>query len=120
MSQPTQQTEDILYRTIPYSIKKANTFFSRLKGLMFRRKPLNLEGLWILPCNSIHMCFMFFPIDIVFLDKDYKVIKMVKSLKPWRIVAPVPKAYSVLELPLGTIDFFRLKEGQFILNCKMK
>ncbi|MFC4321745.1 DUF192 domain-containing protein [Litchfieldia salsa] len=114
MSQTRLDSESFIYRTIPYSIRKASTFFSRLKGLMFRINPLNQEGLWILPCNSIHMCFMFFPIDVIFLDKEYKVVKLVRGLKPWRIVSPVSGAHSVLELPVGTIDYFQISEGQYI------
>ena len=105
-----------LYRTIPYSIKKADTFIPRLKGLMFRKEPLKEEGLWIVPCNSIHMCFMNFPIDAVFLDQHQRIIKLVRNLKPWQIVTPVKHAHSVLELPSGSIDGLKLVEQQIIEN----
>ncbi|WJV30890.1 DUF192 domain-containing protein [Rossellomorea sp. AcN35-11] len=72
---------DTLYRTIPYPLKRADRFSSRWRGLMFRRKPLTEEGLWIIPCNSIHMFFMNFPIDVLFLDHDLKVIKLVPNLQ---------------------------------------
>lgn len=103
-----------LVRTIPYSIKLADSFFARLKGLMFRKDQLVDEGLWIFPCNSIHMCFMNFAIDAVFLNKDGYIVKLVGDLKPWRIVKPVKNAYSVIELPAGTITKLGLKNGEKI------
>jgi uncharacterized membrane protein (UPF0127 family) len=99
---------------IPFSIKKADTFSTRLKGLMFRKQPLYKEGLWIIPCNSIHMCFMFFPIDAVFLDKQMRVVHLVHNLQPWRLVTPVSGAYSVIELPAGMIRKMQLAIGQII------
>jgi uncharacterized membrane protein (UPF0127 family) len=104
-------------KTIPFSIKSADSFFKRLKGLMFRKGPLFNEGLWITPCNSIHMCFMYFAIDAVFLTKEGKIVKLIESLRPWRMVMPVKEAFSVVELPAGTIEQFHLKEGErLILN----
>ncbi|MGG2025710.1 DUF192 domain-containing protein [Gottfriedia sp. S16(2024)] len=100
--------------TIPYTIKKADTFATRLKGLMFRKKPLDQEGLWIIPCNSIHMCFMNFPIDVVFLNKNKQIVKLINNLQPWKFVAPVTDAYSVLELPVGVIEKFKLEVGQIL------
>jgi uncharacterized protein len=110
-----EHPERTLYRTIPYTIQIADTFSTRLKGLMFRKNPLNKQGLWIVPCNSIHMCFMHFPIDAVFLDHQNKILKLVKSLKPWQIVPSVKQAHSVLELPSGSIDVLQLKEQQIIV-----
>jgi uncharacterized protein len=97
---------------MPFSIKKADTFSTRLKGLMFRKKPLENEGLWISPCNSIHMCFMHFPIDAVFIDKQNNIVHLVENLQPWRMVMPVKGAHSVIELPAGTIQNLNLKNGQ--------
>jgi uncharacterized membrane protein (UPF0127 family) len=102
-------------KTIPIPIIPADSFFKRLKGLMFQKEPLHEEGLWIKPCNSIHMCFMNFSIDAVFLDKNGQIIKTVEGLKPWRLVKPVKYAYSVLELPLGTIAEYELKTGELII-----
>lgn len=106
-------------KSLPYSIKIANTFSTRLIGLMFRKTPLNKEGLWITPCNSIHMFFMNFPIDAVFLDKKERIVKLVPDLKPWKFVKPVAQAHSVVELPAGTIVEFALQEGDFLsINIK--
>lgn len=100
--------------SFPFSIKKADTFASRLKGLMFRKKPLVQEGLWIIPCNSIHMFFMHFPIDAVFLDKQERIVHLVKDLQPWRFVSPIKGAHSVVELPAGTIVQMNLTVGNHL------
>ncbi|MCZ8537261.1 DUF192 domain-containing protein [Paenisporosarcina quisquiliarum] len=84
-------------------ITHATNFESRLKGLLFQKKAITKEGLLLTPCNSVHMFFMRFPIDVVFLNQTNKVVKVVSDLKPWRIVPPVSGAHSALELPVGTI-----------------
>ncbi|WP_280770409.1 DUF192 domain-containing protein [Salipaludibacillus daqingensis] len=94
------------------TVKKADTFATRLKGLMFRRKPIENEALWIKPCNSIHTCFMNFPIDVLFLDKNERIVHMIENLKPWRFVPPVAHSKSVLELPKGTIQQEGLQKGE--------
>lgn len=80
----------------------ADTFLSRMKGLMFKKEIK--RGLWITPCNSIHTFFMRTKIDVLYLDAKGKIIKMTPSIKPWRIGPVVWKAKSVLELPAGTIQ----------------
>ena len=96
-------------------IKKYNTFFTRFRGLMFRRQPLENEGIWIIPCNSIHMFFMFISIDVVFIDKNLKVVKVFPKVNPWKVIPPVKGAHSVLELPVGTIEQLQLKSGDNIV-----
>jgi hypothetical protein len=61
------------------------------------------EGLWIEPCNSIHMFFMRFAIDAVFLDRDNRVKRVVRDLKPWRVSPIVFGARTVVELPAGSV-----------------
>jgi uncharacterized membrane protein (UPF0127 family) len=99
---------------IPYSIKSADSFLKRFIGLMFRKDPLHEEGLWIKPCNSIHMCFMNFGIDAVFLNQEGRIVKLVEELQPWKFVMPIHDAHSVIELPTGTIAKFNLKQGEMI------
>ena len=61
------------------------------------------EGLWIRPSNSIHMFFMRFAIDVVFLSRDMRAVRVTADLKPWKMAGPVWGAWSVLELPVGTL-----------------
>ena len=82
----------------------ANTFLTRLKGLMFRQKLPPATGLLLAPCNSVHMCFMRFAIDVVYLDKEHNIIKIVKDLKPWVGLSMCSKAWAVLEMTAGEAE----------------
>jgi uncharacterized membrane protein (UPF0127 family) len=79
----------------------AATPLRRLKGLLGRKRLDADEGLLIRPTSSIHMFFMRFPIDAVFLDRELVVQKVVPDLKPWH-VAFGRGAKSVVELRAGT------------------
>ncbi|MCF6137276.1 DUF192 domain-containing protein [Alkalihalobacillus berkeleyi] len=81
---------------------------------MFRKKPLENEALVIKPCNSIHMFFMFFPIDVIFINDEQRIIKSVSHLKPWRIVWPVKGATAAIELPVGTVQEYDLAHGEYL------
>lgn len=80
----------------------ASTFWSRLIGLLGRPSLPEGAGLLITPCDSIHTFGMRFPIDAVFLDRGYRVVRVVDRLKPFRVVLPVAGAISVIELPAET------------------
>lgn len=82
------------------NVEKADTFRARLVGLLGREGLAEEAGLWIVPCNSVHSLFMAFPIDIVYLDRGLRVLKVCR-LPPWRVAPWVPGAHSVLELPVG-------------------
>lgn len=90
----------------------AETFFNRLKGLLGKKGINGNEGLLIKDCNQIHMFFMKFPIDAVFLKSArrpsgssaspvkeiYKVVKIIRNIKPWRFSPYVFRADTVLEM----------------------
>jgi uncharacterized protein len=61
------------------------------------------EGLWIVPCSGVHTFFMKFDIDLVYVDRKHRVRKVVSQVRPWRM-SLCPLAYSVVELPAGTIE----------------
>lgn len=81
----------------------ADTFWSRLKGLLGRNTLPPGEALILQPCLSVHTCFMKFSIDIVFLDQQGRVVKLHENLPPWRFTPIVRNATTVVELPAGTI-----------------
>lgn len=83
-------------------IEVADTSFARMKGLMFQKEIKN--GLLIKPCNSVHTFFMKKSIDILYLNKQGKIIKMTPAMKPWRVGPIVFGAKSVIELPENTIQ----------------
>lgn len=93
----------------------AKTFFTRLKGLMFKQCLNDGEGLLLEPCNSIHSLFMRFSIDAVFISRENRVIHIIEDMKPWRCSAIIGKAAAVLELPAGTIAKTGIRKGD-ILN----
>lgn len=99
---------------IPFKIQIADSYFSRLKGLMFRKEPILNEGLLIVPCNAVHMFFMKFPIDVVLLNEQNQVVEIFHSLKPWRMTKPVKSAHSTLELPAGSIKQLEIKHGSIL------
>ena len=79
----------------------ADGIWSRFRGLMLRPPLEDGEALLIKPCNSVHMFFMRFPIDIVFVDKAGVVVKVISHLKPWRVALGGKGARNALELPAG-------------------
>ena len=61
-------------------------------------------GLVIEPCNSIHMFFMRYPLDVVFTDAEGRVLFMYRGIKPWRMGRIVRGAKRAIELPEGTLE----------------
>ena len=91
-------------KELSVDVKVADTLFTRMKGLLGKKELPQGEALWIKPCFSVHTFFMKFPIDIIFLSKNNHVIAVVKDLTPNRLTRLYPQAFSVLELPIGTIN----------------
>ena len=81
--------------------EKAETHWARLMGLMGRRALPEGGALLITPCSSVQTSLMRFAIDVVFLDRDGQVVKVVSGLKPYRAALGGRGAHSALELPAG-------------------
>jgi uncharacterized membrane protein (UPF0127 family) len=95
------------------SLEVAKSFIARGLGLMGRRGLPERGGMLIHGCNGIHMMFMRFPIDAVFMDKSGKVVKVYDRLPPWVGLVPlVWKADRVAELPAGTARRLSIKPGE--------
>jgi len=84
------------------SLEVAGDSAKRNKGLLGRESLLPGEGLWILPCEAVHTFWMRFSIDLVYLDRKKHIRKLVSDVPPWRMSGCLT-AYSVVELPAGTI-----------------
>lgn len=84
-------------------VERADTFWSRLCGLMFRKQLEAQTGLLLEPCPQIHTCFMRFAIDVIFLDQQNRVVAVLENLKPWRMSKFYTTARRTLELPGGTL-----------------
>ena len=79
-------------------VYKAETFFERLKGLMFVREEKAFI-LFLQNCNSIHTCFMKFPITIICLNEKMEVITTIKNIKPFSFILPVKNVKHIIEIP---------------------
>jgi uncharacterized membrane protein (UPF0127 family) len=93
--------------------------FGRMRGLLGREGLEPRSGMLIDRAGSVHMFFMRFPIDVVFLDRDRKVVRIVHGLHPWR-VAGARKAVAALELPMGAANEAGLEEGDVLVLEDMR
>lgn len=83
---------------------------SRRRGLLGRDNLEDRAALILAPCNAIHTCFMRFAIDAVFLDRNGRVVKTCRALRPWRIGLELG-AYATIEMPAGTVAQFNISRG---------
>lgn len=94
--------------------KLAKGFFERLIGLMFKKKLEHGNALIIPYCNWIHTFFMRFPIDVIYINEEYKIVDSIIALKPWNITSPRIKAQHVIELPNGSLSNIEIKKGVLV------
>jgi uncharacterized protein len=103
-------------------LETADGLWARFMGLMGRPSLPDDAGLW-LPGNGIHMMFMRFPIDAVFLgrpaagaDSERPVLSVHRGLRAWTGLVPLIRgADGVLELPVGTIDRTGTTVGDLVI-----
>ena len=84
------------------AVDVADTSAKRRTGLLKHNSLIPGQGLWIVPCEAIHTFGMNFPIDVAFLNKKRKVLK-VRQAMPRRRFSMCITAHSVLELPAGLL-----------------
>lgn len=96
--------------TIASDVILALTRAERRRGLL-GHDSLDLSAALVLsPCWSIHTMFMRFPIDVVFVGREGRAVRIVKELAPWRI-AVAPRAHAAIELAAGSINARDVKVG---------
>ena len=83
---------------------------SRRKGLLKQNSMAEGSALIIAPSNAIHTFFMRFAIDVAFVSKDGRVLKIRQAMPAWRLAASM-RAFAVVELPAGTLDRSDVKPG---------
>lgn len=88
--------------------------FARMRGLLGREGLEPGTGMLIDAAPSVHMFFMRFPIDVVFLDRDRTVVRVRHRLAPWR-VAGARHAVAALELPAGAAAEAGIQEGDVLV-----
>jgi len=87
-----------------------------MKGLLGRRSLSPDGGLWIEPCSSIHTWCMRFAIDAVFVDRQGRVIKIARHLRPWQMAFALG-ARAAVELADGSAERLFIRLGE-ILECR--
>ncbi|HET7169729.1 MAG TPA: DUF192 domain-containing protein [Candidatus Limnocylindrales bacterium] len=96
-------------RVLATELEVAGSLWAKFMGLMGRRSLASGSGLWLPESNGIHMMFMRFPIDAVFVGRDEGGSRVVLAVHPglraWTGLVPLVRgAHGVLELPVGTIE----------------
>jgi len=93
----------------------ARTFLARARGLLGLSFLGPGQGLVLIPCGSIHTFFMGFPINVAFLDRDGRVLRLIPNLGPGRLIPPVLQAHAVVELPAGTLAATGTQAGDLLV-----
>ena len=99
----TRVTNQTRGTTVAQSCRVAQSLKDRSVGLLGTAGLAAGHGLWIERSPSIHMFFMRYAIDAVFVDGDGRVVRVVENLRPWRMVAWARGARDCLELPAGSV-----------------
>ena len=95
-------------------IQIADTSLTRLFGLLGKRHLDTGSGLWIKPSSGVHTLGMMFPIDVIGLDLELRVVKLWSNLVPFRVTSVSTKIRSVIELPAGHIAECGIKMGDVL------
>ena len=95
-------------------VRVADTSLTRAVGLLGERALAPGDGLAIAPSQGVHTFGMFFPIDVVFLDGDWRVIAFRRAMRPFRLTRLYWRSSVVLELPAGTIEQTQTAVGDVV------
>ena len=93
----------------------ANTFLSRLVGLLGKQSLQNNAGLWIYPSSGVHTLGMKFIIDVIAVDKGMRIVELCSNLQPNRVAGLNRSCCSVLELPAGAIKRTQVALGDLLV-----
>jgi uncharacterized membrane protein (UPF0127 family) len=88
----------------------ADNFFSRLRGLIGYRPLEPGTALWIEPCQQVHTHFMRRPLQVLFVDREMQVVRVIHELGPWRMSPWVRSARAAVELAAGRAS--QVAEGE--------
>ena len=105
------QTWGIENTNIVLTVELADTAWKGFKGLMMRKEMPSGQALFLHKTNSIHMCFMCFSIDAVYVDKRKRIVKIVRNLPAWTGISACLKADSILEMKAGEAKRLGLAVG---------
>ncbi|HSY37247.1 MAG TPA: DUF192 domain-containing protein [Acidobacteriaceae bacterium] len=98
-------------------VTPADSIFMRLKGLIGRLNLRSDEGLWVIPSSGVHTWGVLFPLDLIYLDENYRVVYVTEHFPRFRVGPLRFHAASVLELPTHTIYSSQTQEGDQLVIC---
>jgi uncharacterized membrane protein (UPF0127 family) len=98
---------------VALNVGLATSRAARRRGLLGRDSLGATEGLLLTPCVAVHTAFMRFPIDVIFIDRNGRAVRVVRDVRPWRITASF-RAHSVIELAAGTAAATDIQVGDLL------
>ena len=98
------------HEVVASRVELAVTRRARRVGLLGRDRFDADAALVLAPCLAIHTAFMRFPIDVIFVDRRGRAVRVVQDLRPWR-VAVAPRAHAAIELAAGTLRRHEVRVG---------
>lgn len=110
MGRCSWKTHDILRH-----VERADSFYTRFRGLLGRSALSSDTGLLITPCSSVHTLGMRFPIGVIFLDDSYTICRLLPSMAPGRLSPWVPRAKRVLEVNPELLERYALAVGDTLV-----
>jgi len=114
MSEPVRVENVTRGRILADRARRAESFWSRLRGLLGRSRLEPGEGMIFEPCTSIHMFGMQFPIDVIHLSRHGEVVRVIPNLKPNRLGPYVWRSRTVIELPVGVAEATETRVGDVL------
>lgn len=96
------------------AVRVADSFFTRLKGLLGTKSLPKGQALLIRPCNSVHTFGMRYSIDVLFISKEGQILKIIAAMPPGRMAWCRGGAF-VIELAAGTVDESKIQVGKCLL-----
>jgi uncharacterized membrane protein (UPF0127 family) len=102
---------------ISLDVTIADNTFSRLKGLIGKLRLRIDEGIWVVPSRGVHTVGVFFPLDLIYLDENNRVLHVVEHFPRFRISPLRTQSSSVLELPTHAIYSSQTQPGDQLVIC---
>lgn len=93
--------------------RRAVSIWERGRGMIGRRFD-DFDAMVFDNCSSIHTFFMSIPLDVIFVDRSNRIVRTVESLKPWNPFCGEGKAWTVIELPEGTLKATCTECGDYV------
>lgn len=100
-------------RVVAGDVTRAETQRERLVGFLGRERIERSEGMWFASCRCVHTFGMRTAIDLVFVDGQERIVRLVPAAPPWRIYGEL-RARAVIELPAGTARQAQLSLGDYL------